>query len=101
MAAPPPQAATARALIDIGAALAREVMGPLRLMLLFRLGSIHSRSGERLKHHVMRSPRALKPRSQGPDKARGCDPYRVGNGVTRVGALSVADRRKPVTIPRV
>jgi hypothetical protein len=34
------------------------VMSLLRLMLLFRLGSIDSRSGEPLTHHATRSPRS-------------------------------------------
>jgi hypothetical protein len=57
VAAAPPQAATARALSGISAALAREVMSLLRLMSPFRLGSIDSRSGERSSHHATRSPR--------------------------------------------
>jgi hypothetical protein len=58
VAAPPPQAATARALSGISATLAREAMSLLRLMLLLRSGSIDSRSGERSSHRATRSPRA-------------------------------------------
>jgi hypothetical protein len=52
----PPQAAKARALSEISAALAREAMSRLRLMLLLRSGSIDSRSGDRRSHHATRSP---------------------------------------------
>jgi hypothetical protein len=55
-APPPPQAATARALSGIRTTLAREAMRLLRLMLLLRLGSIDSRSGEKSSHHATRSP---------------------------------------------
>jgi len=47
VAALPPQAATTRTLSGISAALAREAMRRLRLMLLLRSGSIDSRSGHR------------------------------------------------------
>ena len=56
-APPPPQAATARAVSGITAALARKVMGLLRVMSLLRLGSIDSRSDQRLSNHATRSPR--------------------------------------------
>jgi hypothetical protein len=44
---PPPQAATARAVSGITTALARKVMGLVRVMSLLRIGSIDSRSDER------------------------------------------------------
>jgi hypothetical protein len=56
-AAPPPQAATARAMTGIKAALARKVMGLLRVMSVLRLGSIDSRSRRRCSNHATRSPR--------------------------------------------
>jgi hypothetical protein len=46
-APPPPHAATDRAASGITAALARKVMGLLRVMSLLRLGSIDSRSNQR------------------------------------------------------
>ena len=44
---PPPHAATVRATSGITAALARKVMGLLRVMSLLRMGSIDSRSTRR------------------------------------------------------
>ena len=53
---PPPQAATVRATSGITAALARNLIGLLRVMSLLRLGSIDTRSDERLSNHATRSP---------------------------------------------
>jgi hypothetical protein len=49
-APPPPHAATASAAIGITTALARKAMGLLRVMSLLRLGSIDSRSNQRLSN---------------------------------------------------
>jgi hypothetical protein len=56
-APPPPQAATARATSGITAALARKVMGLLRVMVTLSLGSIDSRSDRWSSHHATRSAR--------------------------------------------
>jgi hypothetical protein len=52
----PPQAATARAASGITAALARKVMGLLRVMSLLRLGrsTVAATGGYRITHRVVR-----------------------------------------------
>jgi hypothetical protein len=55
-APPPPHAATVRATRGITAALARKVMGLLRVMSLLRSGSNDNRSDERSSNHATRSP---------------------------------------------
>src|SRR5438045_1837981 len=57
VAPPPPQAATARAVSGIAAALARKVMGLLRVMSLLRLGrsTVAATSGYRIRQRVVRN----------------------------------------------
>src|SRR3954451_4264595 len=66
----PPHAAMARALSDITAAPARNVVGPLRVMSLLRFGAstVAAVSGYRITQRVVRG---LKPRSQGLGQGRG------------------------------
>jgi hypothetical protein len=56
-APPPPHAAIARALTGITAALARKVMGLLRVMSLLQWGSLDSCSDRRVSNPATRSPR--------------------------------------------
>jgi hypothetical protein len=53
---PPPQAATDRATSGITAALARNVVGLLRVIIAPSVGSVDTRSDRRWSNHATRSP---------------------------------------------